>query len=534
MYQNMKRICGLVLIFIGVSLFAEDERKPLIKTDGLSVGELDISAEFSMGFNHEGRDVFWQGLEIALDYQVAGFTLIADLVAKNDQKYAPARAMVQAVNFGGYYFFMNQGGLSYQNGNFYVEGGRLRLFDVVDSPYALFLSSLGNSANTFSLKYENPRFIYQTRWSEVNARNSVSSPAWNEYQRRTDPKTSSGTEENDTDGLTTFGFPDRGLNYKIYALKVQDWRVGFLDAAIYTGRSFDFEYFLNPIPQYFIQYVKGTPGRPWATASNENNLIGLFWDINHDKTSNKVWSAYAQVLVDDFAVPGVSQNPWKAAWALGGTWQTRIGRFGFHTGGALKYTFEPIGTMEDGPYAYDAAATAYGYTWYPETRYFDDESGGETVSILIQDNMIGYKYGENNIAFQVDYQNRFHKFLVNAELEFVLSGNNSPANPWQDYGSRSSYYNDGKKGSKLFDDGKLEKYLESRINVSYRLGNWQFFSALALGGKFGKLTLSRPDDTKIANDETTVDNNIWIWKASNKNEFIFRFSLGARYVFNVF
>jgi hypothetical protein len=383
--------------------------------------------------------------------------------------------------------------------------------------------------------------MYQTRWIELNSRNSVSSPAWNEYHWRRQqgeqlPNIGSNTPA-DYGKLTSFGFPDRGANYKIYALKFDDWRIGFLDAAVYTGRSFDFEYLLNPIPQYFIQYVKGTPGRPWTTDSNENNLIGFFWDMNRPEA----WDAYAQVLVDDFSLgflkwlyDGFSNNPWKAAWALGGRIHTRYGRFGFHHGGAFKYTFEPIGSPEEA-YAGDDARSAYGYTWFPETRYFDDEAGGSPVSILIEDNMLGYKHGENNIAFQVDYQNTFAGFLVNAELEFSLTGSSSPANPWQDYTARSYLYTDGKAGTRLLDDGQLEKRLELRGAISWRYGPWSFFGALATGGVFNKLQLAEPSHYSMNQDTASgVADTILIWKASSKHEFIFRISVGVRYTFDVF
>jgi hypothetical protein len=544
----MKRFfCLMTLLLCSYSLVmaqetAEDapERKPLIPLSRPLFGvedrlDLDFGAEFGIK-----EEFFWNRDTIRMDYAAGDFNLVADLSMSNDQKYAPNRALLPRGDFLGFYFFMNEGGLSWSRGPFSLRGGRFRVYDIVDSPYSLFVNSLGHSATTLELEFETSRFIYQTRWIEATARNSVSSPAWNEYYRR---KTAGDFLEapepnppSDTSDIQDFGFPDRGVNYKIYGLKVQDWRIGFLDAAVYTGRSFDLEYFLNPIPQYFIQYVKGTPGRPWATASNENNLIGLFWDID-----KPMWSAYAQALMDDFSLgflrfiyDGFSPNPWKAAWALGGRIQTPYGRFGLHHGGALKYTFEPIGTDDSGRYKNDSAATAYGYTYYPETRYFDDESGGSPVSILIQDNMIGYKYGENNIAFQVDYQNSFYKFLVNAELELALFGNNSPANPWHDYDSRSNLYND-KEGSSLLDDGNFEKLLEVRVNVSRKLGrSWTVFAAIALGGRFDKLVLVQAEpDPYTSNGTRTIDDDIWIWKASNNHEFIFRFSIGAKYTLGV-
>jgi hypothetical protein len=383
--------------------------------------------------------------------------------------------------------------------------------------------------------------MYQTQWIDLNSRNATSSPAWDDYHRRLEQgaeylpvnydKTAYPNYDPNYKPLS-IGFPDRGANYKAYALKVNSWRLGFLDAAVYTGRSFDPEYFLNPLPQYFIQYVKGTPGRPWTTDSNENNMFGFFYDIK----PNRIWNAYAQVLIDDFSLgfmkflyDGFSNNPWKLAWALGGTYQTLYGRFGFHTGGALKYTFAPIGSPEEERHNGNDARTAYGYTYYPETRYNDDESGtGRLVSILIEDNMIGYKNGENNLAFQVDYQNRFRKFLVNAALEVSLTGNSSPANPWHENTRQSQT-----GGTHFLDDGNIETKLELRGNVSRKFGPWTFFAAAAIGGKFNRLQLAKPWADMTGDTHAGVADTIWIWKPSHTHELILRFTIGGKYPLGV-
>jgi hypothetical protein len=514
-------------------------RKPLIPNDNLMFGQpdfLDISMGLRLGYD-EG---FLGGLNARMDYSAGPFKVVADLDFKSDQKYAPTRVMIPSGSLMGLYFFLNEGGAAFNAAPFGIEAGRFRIYDEVNSPYSLFVNSLGHPALTMNMRFESAHFIYQSRWIELTNRNSVSSPAWNEYQRRKangDFTVDSTMLPSDTTGLSNWGFPDRGVNYKILAFKVNDWRLGYLDAVVYTGRSFDAEYFFNPIPFLIINYAKDTPGRPWATATNENSMLGLFWDINKGG-----WDAYAQVLLDDlglgFLKPfwgDISDPPWKAAWALGGRIHTRLGRFGFHHGGALKFTFEPIGTDGSGRYAQDAAATAYGYTYYPETRYFDEENGGETVKILIEDNMVGYKYGENNLAFQVDYQNTFWRFLCTAELELVLAGANSPANPWQEHASRGgqdSYYASGKSGSQLL-DGPFEKRLEFRFNISRSIGPVALWTAFAIGGRFDKLELSPPDTTNHPTIEKTVDNDIWIWRPSGKNELIFRLSFGFRYTLGV-
>jgi hypothetical protein len=517
----MKKIFILTaFVFSLCILTAEEERDPsrvpLIPVfDESDDNYLNLTFGLDLGIKQKS---FWTGENVRMDFSGGPFTLVADLYMSNDQKYAPARAMLPSGNFLGNYFLMNEGGLSFTLKNFYLEGGRFKLYDIVDSPYSLFINSQGNSSNTLSIKYDSPRFIYQSRWIELNSRSGTSSPAWNEYHRREEQGDLTSPSDGSLPG--TLGFPDRGANYKIYAFKSNDWRFGFLDAAVYTGRSFDFEYFLNPIPQYFIQYVKVTPGRPWATDWDEANLIGMFWDIN----KKDQWNAYAQILIDDFSLgflkfiyDGFEDNPWKAAWALGGGIHTPYGRFGFHHGGSLKYNFEPITNKYGG----NIEKSSYGYTYYPETRYYDEDDLNNPISILIEDNMLGYKYGENNIAFQVDYRNTFYNFLVNSELEFVLRGSNSPANPWQDYA-------ESEPGTRIFNDETLEKSVELRINVSRVFGPWSLYAAAAVGGRFNKLVLQRPD----YNGDSVTD-QIYIWKASDKHEVIFRFSIGAKFTLGV-
>jgi len=526
----------LLLFFVSSSLFAQTEetapdRKPIIPNAGTILGEKQ-SLDFSVGANVNYEDQFWMGLTGRIDYTGGPFSLSWDIEFKNDQKYAPAAVLLPSGNLGGFYFMLNEGGISYNKDSLHFKAGRYKNYDEIDSPYTLFLNSEGIAANTLMLRWETSHFIYQSQWIELNRSNAVSSPAWNEYQRRKkegDFTKPSGIDPANTEGID-YGFPDRGANIKIMGIKVKDWRFGFMDAVVYSNRYFDAEYFLSPMPMYFTQYFKATEGRPWASQANDNSMLGLFWDLKKD-----VWDAYFQLLVDDFALgflrflyDGFSRNPWKTAWALGGRYQTSVGRFGFHHGGALKYTFEPIGVVTDegSRYRNDSAAVAYGYTYYPETRYFN---GGETVNLLIKDSMIGYKYGQNNLAFQADYQNTFNHFLVTAELELVLAGNNSPANPWHDYDSRDQMYKDGKYDSQLFNDGQIEKNLEFRVNVSRKFGSFLTYAALAVGGRFNKLVLTKPDENPSSNNRT-VDDEIWIWKASNSHEPIFRVSLGFIYL----
>ena len=143
-------------------------------------------------------------------------------------------------------------------------------------------------------------------------------------------------------------------------------------------------------------------------------------------------SLNAQILIADINIHMLGSqfynNPWKLAWTVGGRKETSLGSFGFYHGGALRYTFEPITTAS----ASELPMTAYGYTYYPDTRFdaSNDESG-DYESLAIEDNSIGYKYGENNIAFQFDWKKHAERLrFVCGTFEYRLSGTNSPSTPW--------------------------------------------------------------------------------------------------------
>ncbi|GAB1481405.1 hypothetical protein MASR2M78_02200 [Treponema sp.] len=504
----MKRLLFVPVLFCVLSLGLSAEDIAVVASE--EAERLDFTATVNAGYDGSS----WMTKEEGrLEYNSGPFTLIADLYISNDQKYLPNEALLSSGTFLNNYFIMQEGALSYTLGNLSLSGGRLRNYDIVDSPYSLFINSLGHTSSGMNLRYETDHFIYQTKWIELNSRNAVSTPAWDKYHAYMN----SGS----------LGMPDRGANYKIYALKYNDMRFGFLDAAVYTGRSFDAEYFLNPIPQYFIQYVKGEHGRPWSTDSNENDIIGLFWDIKKPG----LWDAYTQFLMDDFSMYAILgdktvNNPWKAAWAMGGSLATRYGTIGFHHGGALRYTFEPITSERDSDGNHlksDIARTAYGYSYYPETRY-NENTGSDLREIPIAENALGYKYGENNLAFQVDYENKIRDFSLGAEFEYVLAGNNSPANPWSDYKRWEL------DGSKLFNDKQIEQRIELRLKAARRFGPWLFSAATGIGGRFNKLTLQKPD---AESDWSVADTDIYIWKTSGENELLISATLGASYTFGM-
>lgn len=431
------------------------------------------------------------------------FTLIAALSMNGDGKYAPAEASVPGGEFYGQYFMMDEGGLEFASGNLSLKAGRFPHFDTIDSPYSLFVNSLGHSALLGQVRYDNGRFAYESRWVGLNHNSSISTKAWDEFWNAYSPSSD--------------GFPERGANIKTYSMTYGRLRFGLQDAAVYTGKYFDPEYFLSPVPGYFIQYVRGTSGRPWATNENDNSIIGFFVNWKEPERSEY----YFQFLMDDFNVPILSDSafPNQLAWAFGGKWSTRFGKIGIHHAGALKYTFMP-NTSTDG----NASSMAYGYTYYPDTSYLH---GSDLYEISVEDNLLGYKHGENNAALQIDYQNRFAGFDLGASVEFMVAGANSPANPWHDAGYHSN------EGTKWLDDAVLQKSVEFSFKVGRDFGALKAYASLNLGYIWNVLKLSDVDTSADRYDRSLIDQHVMIWKPSADNKAILACTLGARYVFGL-
>jgi hypothetical protein len=424
-----------------------------------------------------------------------GFSAVADLAASNDGKYGAALADIPGGNLYGFYLLMREGGLRYASGPLAVELGRFRTYDEVEGPYSLFLNSGGISSTTMSLSYDDGFFFYKSRWLGLNHDSAAGlSDAY-----------SSGT------------FPERGATIKSTGLKIGEMRFGFQDAMVYAGRWFDYEYFLSPLPMYFTQYCRGTGGAPWATDYDDNTIMGFFWDWKRPGD----FSAYAQFLLDDFGLgailPSWPDNPWQIAASLGGRKETALGSFGAYAAMATKYTFEPSNASKD--------SDAYGYSYYPETRfssYWQDAGTPMSSEISVEENEIGYKYGENNLALQADWKGKAAGLELGAALEFRLSGSNSPANPGQDDAAVPS------NGTKWLDDAVLEKRFMFSFAAAKRLGAWRLYGTIDTGVAFDALRL----DGETA--EKTSANDIAIYRpVAGNTQGLFSLSLGATYRLDV-
>jgi hypothetical protein len=299
--------------------------------------------------------------------------------------------------------------------------------------------------------------------------------------------------------------------------------VGYQDAAVYSGlpgsgRSFDFEYFLNPIPQYFIQYVKATGGRPWTTGDDHNNFLGLFMDWRNDEGAY----LYTQSLLDDFSIaaifPQTFDYPYKAGLAAGGRVPTRLGAVGLHAALSPMYSFAPItSTATDWQWQ-----SAYGFTYYPETRYWRDDGNARAISI--EDNMVGFMHGENTVALMAEWSDRLVGMELLANLEWRLAGSSSPANPWHDG-------QDHPAGTRLLDEAVIESRVLGKLSVSKRYGPLNLNLGLNLGYVWNERSLRAPIGTGPS--WSAVDRNVWIWSpVPGAHRLVISASLGLVYRLN--
>ena len=403
-------------------------------------------------------------LNSSLLYRYRFFQAVADFSLARDERYAPDEPYML-----GRGFFLENGGMVLDFDFLTLRAGRFVHRDTVEGPYSVFISAAdprgsgwahGLPAVQADLTVHGGRFTYESRWVRLNS---------NAFQ----PIVADGAL-----------YPDRGANYKVFSVQLGDWRFGLQDAAVYYGREFDVEYFLSPIPHMLTQMVTKRDSTPWQEDANDNSIMGLFAEWRPP------WGyLYAQWLVDDislnFLIPWFLRDEFgdrgianKWAWSLGGHWDLSFGRLGFYHAGATKFTF--AATEQDKP---------YGYTYYPAVQYSLDDDMTVLEAVLDpQDNYLGYKYGENNLAFRLELSHLPRPLLgadFKAALEYVLSGSKSPANPWHEYTSAAA----AGKYTQMLDDPVLEHTIVGEASAAWPWRGWTFYTRLRLGGVFNRLEL---------------------------------------------
>ena len=397
-------------------------------------------------------------------YELGDFQIGGDLYVTNDNMYYdPAHYKFY---FGGY-FNVKEGFVKFNWDNFTIKAGRFVLEDFVDSPYSVFISGAGISAPSLFLTYSSERFFYHTQWILLSK------------------------------NVPEFNHPDRGVVFKTYGLKIDRIRFAFQDSVVYTNRLFDYEYFLSPMPSFLTQYTLYAY-KPFYQGWDDSSLMGFFTDY----LSENLY-LYAQILIDDFNMNrfyGGFQNPDKISWSLGGKIKTKVGIFGLYHAGATKYTFEP-------------RAPETGYVLFPESIVHLKDG---TRTLLSEENYVGFKYGENSLAFLVAYESNIVGGSLNLSLEYVISGAKSYSNPWQDLVSTPEYPH-------LLDDSELEKKAVFEASYSIKaLENFEIFTKLSFTSIENKLE-ALPG----------VDGEGYVLKPTDASENIFSFILGFLWKFDL-
>ncbi len=370
--------------------------------------------DLSLSLSSDLTDEFFIGIDLPLE----SFYASAELRISNDGRFFdPAHNRF----YFGHYFQVTKGWIEYDSGGLKIKAGRFVPKDEVDSPYSLFISSERNSFVSALISYENKDFFFKTEWLGL------------------------------TNKFNDLGVSERGANYRVFGIKLGKIRIGYQEAVIYTERYFDFEYFFNPVPNFFTQYTRLNTVVV-REGTNDSSILGFFTDYSNGNSY-----FYAQILVDDFNMNrfyGGFQNPDKIAWSIGGGLKTRFGEFKLYHAGATKYTFEPsLSGLHDE------------YFHYPTLTV---HLGSSTRTLLPQEGYIGYKYGENNIAFLFEYSPLLEWIDLFVGFEHVISGVRSPINPWHEE-------KDVPEGTHLLDDEILEKLSRFYLKVSKKFENLKVF-----------------------------------------------------------
>lgn len=490
-------------------------------------GYLNLSHVNKLTDSQPDQPFLWDEERASFDYRTSLFRMFIDGSIKFDGKYSE-----QEPYLGGRYLYINDAYLKMYLPKFTVKAGQGPHRDIVDSPYSLFISSADIPVLHAEMNYQGDLFFFKNRWVSMSYNSSQA------YY---------GT---DSLGLPAEGWPngvapqegtlwlDKGMNFKVYGLDFDGWRIGFEDVVVYLDRSFDANYFFNPLPQYFMQLINTEPGVPWVQAGNSKSMLGVFSDITRPG-----WTANAQILIDDLNLsflPFVPPRSFKSrvAWSFGGGKVFDWGTLGFHHAGATKYTFSSTRTIESGgdwgapgyvdvPYS----ILPYEYTYYPVSEY--ELKTGESMPIQYEDMYAGYKYGENNLAFMVDYENTLfrktpYELKLYSYFEFVLNGAKSPVNPWHEFDStRNPLIEDS--SLVLFGDDALEQIWRIKVNLRKKMGNYTFLLDLLAGYVFNGSKLIAVDPSyRDFEDITWTEPKIYVPQSGNHYP-VFQLTLGVNY-----
>ncbi|TVR29702.1 MAG: hypothetical protein EA404_14305 [Spirochaetaceae bacterium] len=470
------------------------------------------------------QDKLFDEVGMTAEYNSGLFRVYFDLSLINDDKYEPEEPYML-----GHYFNLKQGTIEFNYRPVSLLFGRTPHRDEIDSPYSMFISSWDIPATILSVNYEDSFFFYESRWIGLNQNSKwYRSPEpiypYDDYPSSPpifDPDNPPDGVDPDNPSGVYYRPLDRGANYKVYGIKLRDWRLGFQESIVYINQSFYPEYFLSPLPMYFTQLVNSTSGKPWTQIDDENSHMGFFVEYTQPRFPN--YYGYFQFIMGDINLNMLApdhdlEHPNKWGWSLGAKRDFSFGRLGLFHAGALKYTFAATSANRD-----NYSMKRYEYTYYPAVEYLFD---GGARALDYRDNYIGYLYGENNLAFMATYEGDVNDYWVEGSAEFVVSGSKSPANPWHEYRGHPGRYGEGKLFP-LLDESPLEKTVRLETSIARSFGAWDWKASAMIGAVFNELEVV---DVVTPDDDTHNDKDQpGLYKPGNDNRLLFEFFIGARY-----
>jgi hypothetical protein len=444
----------------------------------------------------------WGGFVGGVYQKLGDFEFLWSARVDNEGKY-PQEALARLS--GPLSYYAEDSGLRYSHDGIGITLGKFANYDMIDSPYSLFVSSAGNQAMMGEISLERGNFFYTDRWIGLN--HNLQSGLYYTASDKDPWSCSTKTQEN--------LYRDRGLVLKSFGLRFGRLRIGYQDALLYTGQYFNIDAFAIPAPGWLVQYAASAAGRPWTSTSDMNSLMGFFVDYTETR-----WYVYGQILVDDLNLDPIldpsAQNyaPNKLAASLGGRVDTKAGTFGLYLAGATRYTFESVRNE------------FYSYTYYPGSAVLSDDA---LVGIPTEDMMIGYINGENNFAAMLSWKKAFPIAVLTSSLEFKLTGAQSPANPWHDQvGFTSSDW------FRWLDDPVLEKKLTLKLGASRSFGRMTVWAKATVGYVWNRLELTRVTAADLDKDSsdnylTEADGSEPYWRPSNQSTWFGAISVGVQY-----
>lgn len=516
--MNSVRFCALYILLTLVSTAAFAQYR--YRSEDLLQFTEDEQATAGFGLNLGYNQLFTNQVLLDFSFSSPHVAAAAAVTFNSDQRYQPDIGNLPGGTLFDRYFLMDTGALAFTYDNNTLHLGRMTHRDIIDSPYSLFISSQPIPAIVMNYRYESDRFIYETRWVELNRDSKMTTPGFT-FPEDFDENDNDWTES--TIARVPGAFPDRGAVIQTVGIKRGSIRFGYQDAVVFPGRAFDLEYFINPIPSYIIQHFRSVDGRPWSADYEDKSILGGFfdWQYTDDLYLN------AQVFVDDANIGGLfdsSLNPWKAAYNIGGRLDTDYGTFALHNAAAFKYTF-------DGSHQYPDIV--YPYAYYPDTVFYAEIDGQDGLyPIPIEELMLGYYHGENNISLRLDYDHHLQDVDFGGSLEFSLSGAKSPANAWHEL---VGYLDDG-PGSRFLNDELLEKKILFDARASRSFGRFNLQADMRLGMLFNALELQQPfpdGDPEYTHFNPLRDHfnqTVRVWRPGDSHEKVFRLNLTMIYV----